>query len=238
MLNRDDHERKIRLDPSWLHRLSGEFEKHYMLELRDFLLAEKKAGKEIYPSGDNIFSALNHTPFDKIKVVIFGQDPYHGPNQAHGLCFSVLPGVPVPPSLINIYKEMNTDLGITPVNHGYLLPWAEQGVLLLNSVLTVERNKAGSHRNRGWETFTDRIARIIDSDHEGTAFILWGSYAQKKGAFIDRKKHLVINSPHPSPLSASRGFFGSRPFSQVNTWLEQRNRSPVVWRLPDKPSAT
>jgi len=238
MLNRDDHERKIRLDPSWLHRLSGEFEKHYMLELRDFLLAEKKAGKEIYPSGDNIFSALNHTPFDKIKVVIFGQDPYHGPNQAHGLCFSVLPGVPVPPSLINIYKEMNTDLGITPVNHGYLLPWAEQGVLLLNSVLTVERNKAASHRNRGWETFTDRIARIIDSDHEGTAFILWGSYAQKKGAFIDRKKHLVISSPHPSPLSASRGFFGSRPFSQVNTWLEQRNRSPVVWRLPDKPSAT
>ena len=231
-----EHERHVKLHPSWLSRLTDEFEKPYMGVLRDFLLAEKKAGKEIYPSGENIFSALNHTPFDKIKVVIFGQDPYHGPDQAHGLCFSVRPGVPVPPSLINIYKELATDLGIAPVGHGYLLSWAEQGVLLLNAVLTVERYKAASHRNRGWESFTDRIANIIDSEHEGAAFILWGSYAQKKGAFIDRDRHLVLSAPHPSPLSASRGFFGSRPFSQVNAWLENRGRTPVDWRLPELPS--
>lgn len=238
MIDYQGHERQVKLHPSWLSRLTDEFEKPYMDELRDFLFAEKKAGKEIHPSGENIFSALNHTPFDKIKVVIFGQDPYHGPNQAHGLCFSVRPGVPVPPSLINIYKEMATDLGIPPVRHGYLMSWAEQGVLLLNAVLTVERNRAASHRNRGWETFTDRIARIIDSEHEGAAFILWGSYAQKKGASIDRNKHLILSAPHPSPLSASRGFFGSRPFSQVNAWLENRGQSPVDWRLPDNPSAT
>jgi len=229
-------DRKVRLHPSWFNRLRDEFEKPYMEDLRSFLLAEKRAGKEIYPAGDNIFAALNHTPFDNVKVVIFGQDPYHGPGQAHGLCFSVLPGVRIPPSLINIYKEMNSDLGIPPVKHGYLLSWAEQGVLLLNSVLTVEKNRAASHKNRGWETFTDRIARIIDSEHEGTAFILWGSYAQKKGAFIDRKKHLVLNAPHPSPLSASRGFFGSRPFSNVNQWLEGRGIPPVNWQLPEQPS--
>lgn len=234
----DDHrqERKIKLDPSWNSRLSGEFEKPYMDELRDFLIAEKKAGKEIYPAGDDIFSALNHTPFDKIKVVIFGQDPYHGPDQAHGLCFSVRPGVRVPPSLINIYKEMNSDLGIQPVRHGYLISWAEQGVLLLNSVLTVEKNKAASHRNRGWESFTDRIARIIDTEHDGAAFILWGAYAQKKGAFIDRDKHLILSAPHPSPLSASRGFLGSRPFSKVNEWLISRGKTPVDWQLPSQPA--
>lgn len=234
----DDHgqERKVKLDPSWYSRLSGEFEKPYMDELRDFLIAEKKAGKEIYPAGDDIFSALNHTPFDKIKVVIFGQDPYHGPDQAHGLCFSVRPGVRVPPSLINIYKEMNSDLGIQPVRHGYLISWAEQGVLLLNSVLTVEKNKAASHRNRGWESFTDRIARIIDTEHDGAAFILWGAYAQKKGAFIDREKHLVLSAPHPSPLSASRGFLGSRPFSHVNEWLISRGKTPVDWQLPSQPA--
>ena len=238
MIDYQGHERQVKLHPSWLSRLTDEFEKPYMGELRDFLLTEKKAGKAIYPSGENIFAALNHTPFDKIKVVIFGQDPYHGPDQAHGLCFSVRPGVPVPPSLINIYKEMSTDLRITPVRHGYLMSWAEQGVLLLNAVLTVERNRAASHRNRGWETFTDRIARIIDSEHEGAAFILWGSYAQKKGASIDRNKHLVLSAPHPSPLSASRGFFGSRPFSQVNAWLENRGQTPVNWRLPDNPLAS
>ncbi|MCK5735151.1 MAG: uracil-DNA glycosylase, partial [Spirochaetaceae bacterium] len=211
--------RQVKLHPSWYSRLKDEFEKPYMKELKSFLIAEKKAGKEIYPSGDNIFAALNHTPFEDIKVVIFGQDPYHGPGQAHGLCFSVLPGVRIPPSLINIYKELETDLGIAPPRHGYLRDWAEQGVLLLNSVLTVEQNKAASHRNRGWETFTDRIARIIDSEHKGAAFILWGSYAQKKGSFIDRNKHLVLSAPHPSPLSSYRGFFGSRPFSKINQWL-------------------
>lgn len=235
MFDKQEQERRIKLDPSWLSKLSGEFEKPYMEELRAFLIAEKKAGKEIYPSGDNIFSALNHTPFENVKVVIFGQDPYHGPGQAHGLCFSVRPGVPVPPSLINIYREMNTDLGIQPVRHGYLISWAEQGVLLLNSVLTVEKNKAASHRNRGWESFTDRIARIIDAENDGAAFILWGAYAQKKGSFLDRNKHLVLSAPHPSPLSASRGFLGSRPFSQVNDWLISKGKSPIDWQLPAQP---
>lgn len=230
-----NNERTIKIHPSWLNRLSDEFEKPYMNNLRSFLLAEKHAGKEIYPAGDRIFAALNHTPFESIKVVILGQDPYHGPGQAHGLCFSVLPGVPVPPSLLNIYKELATDLGIPPANHGYLRSWAEQGVLMLNSVLTVERNKAASHRGQGWETFTDHIAHIIDAEHDGVAFILWGSYAQKKGAFIDRSKHLVLESPHPSPLSASRGFFGTSPFSKVNEWLERQGREPVDWTLPENP---
>ncbi len=206
-----------------------------MGELRDFLLAEKQKGKHIYPQGKDIFNALNSTPFSRVKVVILGQDPYHGPGQAHGLSFSVRPGVPPPPSLVNIYKELATDLGIPPASHGYLASWAEQGVLLLNSVLTVERNRAASHRNRGWEIFTDRVAREVDAGIDGAAFILWGSYAQKKGAFINRDRHLVITSPHPSPLSASRGFFGSRPFSRVNRWLEERGKTPVDWRLPPLP---
>ncbi len=227
--------RPVQLHSSWLSRLEDEFKAPYMQQLRSFLLEEKQKGKEIYPAGKNIFNALNSTPFNQVKVVILGQDPYHGPGQAHGLSFSVLPGVPVPPSLVNIYKELATDLGIPPASHGYLASWAEQGVLLLNSVLTVERNRAASHRNRGWETFTDRVVREVDAAQEGTAFILWGSYAQKKGAFIDRNRHLVLSAPHPSPLSASRGFFGSRPFSQVNSWLESRGRAPVNWRLPEKP---
>lgn len=227
--------RPVQLHSSWLSRLEDEFKAPYMQQLRSFLLEEKQKGKEIYPAGKNIFNALNSTPFNQVKVVILGQDPYHGPGQAHGLSFSVLPGVPVPPSLVNIYKELATDLGIPPASHGYLASWAEQGVLLLNSVLTVERNRAASHRNRGWETFTDRVVREVDAAQEGAAFILWGSYAQKKGAFIDRNRHLVLSAPHPSPLSASRGFFGSRPFSQVNSWLESRGRAPVNWRLPEKP---
>ena len=229
-------ERTVKLHPSWLDRLSSEFEKPYMEDLRAFLLREKQAGKEIYPPGEEIFAALNHTPFDSVKVVILGQDPYHGPGQAHGLCFSVRPDVPVPPSLLNIYKEMATDLGISPVSHGCLISWAHQGVLLLNSVLTVERNRAASHRNRGWESFTDKVVRIIDTELDGVAFILWGAYAQKKGAFIDTHKHLVLTAPHPSPLSASRGFFGTRPFSKVNKWLENRGMEPVDWRLPPNPS--
>lgn len=224
--------RVIRLHPQWLERLSGEFDKPYMSDLRQFLLTEKLAGKEIFPPGDEIFAALNHTPFDKVKVVIFGQDPYHGPGQAHGLCFSVRPGVALPPSLVNIYKERFADLGLPPSEHGFLTSWADQGVLLLNSVLTVECHMAASHKDRGWEQFTDKVARVIDAEHPGAAFILWGSYAQKKGAFINRDRHLVIESPHPSPLSASRGFFGSRPFSRVNEWLESHGQAPIDWNLP------
>jgi len=229
-----EEKREIKLHPQWLNRLSGEFEQSYMLKLRQFLLSEKRAGKRIFPAGPDIFAALNHTPFDRVKVVIFGQDPYHGPGQAHGLCFSVGPGVALPPSLANIYREMTADLGIPPANHGNLSCWAERGVLLLNSVLTVECHKAASHRNRGWERFTDRIAHIIDEEHPGAAFVLWGSYAQKKGEFINRSRHLVIESAHPSPLSASGGFFGSRPFSKVNTWLEGRGISPIDWSLPGR----
>lgn len=225
-------ERTINLHPSWLPGLSAEFDKPYMNDLRGFLLEEKQAGKEIYPPGGEIFTALNKTPFEDVKVVILGQDPYHGPGQAHGLCFSVQPGVRTPPSLMNIYKEMATDLGVPPASHGHLISWAGQGVLLLNSVLTVESHRAASHRNRGWEQFTDRIVHLIESEKEAVAFILWGAYAQKKGSFIDQSRHLVITSPHPSPLSASRGFFGSRPFSRVNTWLEEQGRVPINWRLP------
>ena len=223
---------RIKLHPSWLSRLEPEFHQPYMTELRQFLMEEKKAGKQVFPPGAEIFAALDETPFETVKVVILGQDPYHGPGQAHGLCFSVRPGVPAPPSLVNIYKEMATDLGIPPASHGHLVSWARQGVLLLNSVLTVESHRAASHRNRGWELFTDRIAHLIDSEKDAVAFILWGSYAQKKGAFINRDRHLVISSPHPSPLSASRGFFGSRPFSKVNSWLEEKGLEAVNWRLP------
>ena len=225
-------DKKVKIRPGWLGRLENEFEQPYMAELRQFLVEEKQAGKQIYPPGSEIFTALNETPFEDVKVVILGQDPYHGPGQAHGLCFSVQPGVPAPPSLMNIYKEMATDLGIPPASHGHLISWARQGVLLLNSVLTVESHRAASHRNRGWEIFTDRIVHIIDAEKESVAFILWGAYAQKKGAFIDRNRHLVITSPHPSPLSASRGFLGSRPFSKVNHWLEEKGQQPVNWRLP------
>ncbi len=224
---------RIKLHPSWLSRLEDEFDQPYMKELRQFLVDEKKHGKEIYPPGAEIFAALDETPFDNVKVVILGQDPYHGPGQAHGLCFSVRPGVPAPPSLVNIYKEMATDIGVPPASHGHLISWARQGVLLLNSVLTVESHQAASHRNRGWEQFTDRVIHLLDAEKEAAAFILWGSYAQKKGAFIDRSRHLVLSSPHPSPLSASRGFFGSRPFSRVNAWLEEKGIDPVEWRLPE-----
>ncbi len=222
----------INLHPSWLSRLSGEFEKNYMKKLKRFLLQEKKAGKEIYPPGDKIFSALNNTPFDEVKVVILGQDPYHGPQQANGLSFSVQPGIRIPPSLVNIYTELSTDLGIPPASHGCLTSWARQGVLLLNSVLTVEKNRAASHKGCGWEEFTDTIIRIVDAEKKSVVFILWGSYAQAKGVFINRSRHLVISSPHPSPFSAARGFFGNRPFSRANQWLEEKGLSAVDWALP------
>ena len=232
----DSEKREIKLHPQWLSRLEGEFSKDYMISLRQFLIDEKRKGKEIYPSGENIFAALNSTPFSSVKVVILGQDPYHGPGQAHGLSFSVLPGVAPPPSLINIYKELYSDLGIPPARHGYLMSWAKQGVLLLNAVLTVEKHKAASHRNRGWEIFTDRVVSIINEEHPGAVFILWGSYAQKKGLFINRSKHLVLTAPHPSPLSASRGFFGTKPFSTANSWLVQKGMEAIDWRLPDNPA--
>lgn len=224
---------QVCLDAGWKKLLIDEFRSPYMQNLKQFLTVEKKAQKQIFPKGSQYFAALDLTPFEKVKVVILGQDPYHGPGQAHGLCFSVQPGVRPPPSLVNIYKEMKADLNIDAPNHGFLVPWAQQGVLLLNSVLTVECHKPASHQNRGWEKFTDQIIRRLNDEREGIAFLLWGSYAQKKGAFIDRKRHLVIESPHPSPLSAHRGFFGSRPFSKINAYLEGQGQSPIDWRLPN-----
>ncbi|GHB10603.1 uracil-DNA glycosylase [Salinicola rhizosphaerae] len=220
------------LPESWNHHLGEEFDSAYMRDLRGFLAAEKAAHKIIYPHSSNWFRAFELTPLDEVRVVILGQDPYHGPNQAHGLCFSVRPGVPTPPSLQNIYKELAVDVGTTPVGHGFLEQWARQGVMLLNSVLTVEQGNAGSHRNRGWETFTDRAIQVINEQCEGVVFLLWGSYAQKKANFVDRQKHLVLHAPHPSPLSAHRGFFGQRHFSQANAFLASRERGEIDWQLP------
>jgi uracil-DNA glycosylase len=221
----------IKLDPEWLQLLQSEFDAPYMQKLRAFLAAEKAAGKVIYPPGALWFNALNHTPFSKVKVVILGQDPYHGPHQAHGLCFSVMEGVPPPPSLLNIFAEIKRDLGIEQPSHGNLTAWADQGVLLLNAVLTVEQGKAGAHQGKGWETFTDRIVALLNEKREHLVFLLWGSYAQKKGALIDRKKHLVLSSPHPSPLSAYRGFIGNAHFSQVNAYLEKHGLGTINWQL-------
>ena len=223
---------KIRLEASWKQRLLLEFSQPYMQQLKAFLKNEKQAGRSIYPQGCEYFRALELTPFEQVKVVVIGQDPYHGPGQAHGLSFSVQPGVTVPPSLVNIYKELENDVGIKPVSHGFLESWSKQGVLLLNSVLTVEHKQAASHQGKGWEEFTDAIIRELNQAREHIVFILWGSYAQKKGAFINTQKHCVIKSSHPSPLSSYRGFFGSRPFSKANTYLEQHGISPICWQLP------
>ncbi|WP_299592010.1 uracil-DNA glycosylase [uncultured Microbulbifer sp.] len=222
----------IKIHPSWYSVLESEFSSPYMGELRAFLRQEKQSGKNIFPPAGQIFNAFNSTLFDQVKVVILGQDPYHGPGQAHGLCFSVMPGVRVPPSLKNIYKELHSDLGVEVPEHGCLQPWAEQGVLLLNATLTVEEGKAGAHQGRGWEQFTDAAVHALAEQREGLVFILWGSYAQKKGSFIDRHRHLVLKGPHPSPLSAHRGFFGTRPFSQANAYLQQRGEVPIDWALP------
>jgi uracil-DNA glycosylase len=224
---------KIQLEPSWKARLLPEFSKEYMHDLRDFLKREAKAKKTIFPRGSEYFAAMNHTPFEKVKVVIIGQDPYHGLNQAHGLCFSVRPGVVIPPSLQNIYKELKTDVGFTPPKHGNLQAWADQGVLLLNATLSVESGKAGSHQKKGWEQFTDAVIDHLNREREGLVFVLWGSYAQKKGEFIDRKKHLVLAGPHPSPLSAHRGFFGCRHFSKINDYLKSQGKAPIDWQLPE-----
>ena len=220
----------IRIEDSWKTRLAAQFAADHMAALSQFLRAEKAAGKRIYPPGGQIFRAFDLTPFEQVKVVILGQDPYHGPEQAHGLSFSVGPGVAPPPSLQNIYKELAGDLGIAHPGHGNLESWARQGVLLLNSCLTVEDGRAGSHQGKGWERFTDAVIAALNQEHKGLAFILWGRKAQDKGASIDRDRHLVITSVHPSPLSAHNGFFGSRPFSRTNDYLAAQGKSPIDWQ--------
>jgi len=221
--------REIQLEPGWKARLEPEFNQDYMQNLRSFLLKRKQQGAVIFPPGPLIFNALNSTPFEQVRVVILGQDPYHGPGQAHGLCFSVPEGIAPPPSLVNIYKELEMEFGKTPPAGGNLQSWAEQGVLLLNAVLTVERGQAGSHQGKGWETFTDRVVAALNDGKEGLVFMLWGSYALKKGGAIDRDRHLVLTAPHPSPLSAHRGFFGCGHFSRANDYLRQRGSEPVRW---------
>lgn len=226
---------EVRLEDSWKAVLGAEFSRPYMGELKAFLQREKADGKHIFPKGSEYFRALDLTPLDEVKVVILGQDPYHGAGQAHGLCFSVQPGVRIPPSLVNIYKEMQSDLGIPPARHGFLEHWARQGVLLLNSVLTVEEARAASHQGQGWEQFTDAVIRAVNEECEHVVFMLWGSYAQKKAAFVDRSRHLVLKAPHPSPLSAHNGFFGSRHFSQANDYLTAQGRNAIEWQLPETP---
>ena len=231
---------RVRLDASWKQALAAEFEAAYMQKLRAFLLAERQARRVVYPKGSEIFAALDATPLGGVKVVIIGQDPYHGPNQAHGLSFSVRPGVALPPSLVNIFQEINTDMadddvpcgrhdGSVPPGRGCLVPWARQGVLLLNAVLTAAAGRAGAHQGRGWETFTDRIVEVVNRDRDHVVFMLWGSYAQKKGAAVARSRHLVLVAPHPSPLSAHRGFFGCRHFSKANRYLVEHGIMPIDW---------
>lgn len=222
----------VKLHDSWRTPLAPLFASPVMAKLKAFLLAEKAAGKAIYPPGSEWFRALDLTPLDKVRVVILGQDPYHGPGQAHGLAFSVRPGVRVPPSLANIYKELQSDLGIPPARHGFLEHWARQGVLLLNTALTVEQGQPASHKGRGWEAFTDAVIRLVDARERPCAFLLWGSHAQAKAAHVDATRHLVLKAPHPSPLSAHNGFFGCRHFSRTNQWLQAQELSPIDWALP------
>lgn len=227
----------IRLHPSWLEPLRTEFDSPYMHALKTFLGEEKKAGKRIFPRGGDWFRALDLTPLEEVRVVILGQDPYHGEGQAHGLCFSVRPDVRTPPSLVNIYKELESDLGIPRARHGFLEHWAKQGVLLLNAVLTVEMGMAASHQGRGWERFTDAVISLVNMRPEPVICMLWGSHAQKKAAFVDSidkgGRHLVLKAPHPSPLSAHNGFFGCRHFSRANAFLKERGLKPIDWQLPE-----
>jgi uracil-DNA glycosylase len=220
-----------KLENSWMKRIGLEFQKNYMLQLEEFLEKRRQTKVPIFPETQNIFKALNSTAFDHVKVVILGQDPYHGPGQAHGLSFSVPRGVQKPPSLQNIFKELHQDLGLPIPETGDLLHWAQQGVLLLNSVLTVEDGKPGSHQNQGWEKFTDKIVEVLNDERQHLVFILWGAYSQKKGVIINSEKHLVLKSAHPSPLSSYRGFFGSRPFSKTNEYLVKTHQSPIDWSL-------
>lgn len=224
-------QKKIDLHPSWLTHLEPEFQRPYMQHLKAFLVQQKQQGKVIYPESKNIFNAFNTTPLERVKVVIIGQDPYHGPGQAHGLCFSVKPGVPAPPSLKNIFKELERDLNMPVPSHGCLQSWAEQGVLLLNATLTVEQGRAGSHQGKGWEEFTDSAIQLVNEHCSGVVFLLWGSYAQKKGQWVDPHKHLILRSPHPSPLSAHRGFIGNGHFSNANAYLQQQGKTPIDWRI-------
>ena len=222
------------LEPSWKARVGDWFAREDMRALSAFLRQRKAAGVRIYPPGPRIFAAFDATPFDAVKVVVLGQDPYHGHGQAHGLCFAVPPGVPVPPSLRNMYKELERDLGIAPPDHGWLMPWARQGVLLLNAVLTVEEGRAGSHQGRGWEGFTDHVVDVLNREREGLVFMLWGSYAQAKGKVIDAQRHRVLRTTHPSPLSAHRGFLGCGHFSAANQYLARRGVAPIDWVLPPR----
>ncbi|WP_137889332.1 uracil-DNA glycosylase [Pseudomonas sp. 2FE] len=224
---------RIKLEAGWKNALREEFDKPYMRELSEFLRDEAAAGKEIYPPRPLIFNALNLTPLDQVKVVIIGQDPYHGPGQAHGLCFSVQPGVAPPPSLLNIYKELKRDQNIEIAQHGCLQSWAEQGVLLLNTSLTVERALAGSHASKGWQLFTDKVIEVVGAHQSRLVFLLWGAHAQKKESLIDPTKHLILRSPHPSPLSAHRGFIGNGHFGRTNKFLVQYGLKPIDWRLPE-----
>ncbi len=231
----------VKLHPSWLAPLAVEFAQPYMRVLKDFLLAEKAAGERIFPKGSEWFRALDLTPLGQVRVVVLGQDPYHGPGQAHGLCFSVQPGVPIPPSLVNIYKELRADLDIAPARHGFLEHWAQQGVLLLNSVLTVRMGQAASHRDKGWERFTDAAIAQVNRQADPVVFLLWGAYAQRKASLVDSietgGRHLVLKAPHPSPLSAHNGFFGCRHFSKANAFLESRGLKPIDWQLPEAAQA-
>lgn len=218
----------VKIEPSWKEVLKEEFEKPYFVDLVDFVKSEYKT-LTVYPPGNRIFSAFDYTPFDEVKVVIIGQDPYHGPNQANGLCFSVADGVRQPPSLQNIFKELNNDLGVPVPVSGNLERWAKQGVMLLNATLTVRASQAGSHQNKGWEMFTDTVIRNLSEKKENLVFILWGAYAQKKGSIIDTTKHSVIKSTHPSPFSVHNGFFGSKPFSKTNEYLRRANQQEIIW---------
>ena len=222
----------VDIEPSWLKVLAGEFDKNYMSDLRKFLQQEKETGHTVYPRNAEIFNAFKHTPFDQVKVVILGQDPYHGPNQAHGLSFSVQKGVAIPRSLDNIYKELATDIpGFVKPSHGNLESWAKQGVLLLNATLTVRAHTAASHQRKGWEMFTDEVIRKLSELRKGIVFILWGSYAQSKIPLIDQSNHYIIKSVHPSPLSVERGFWGSKPFSKANAFLEKEGKEPIDWQI-------
>ena len=224
---------EVKLRQEWLDLIGDEFDKPYMRELSAFLRAERAAGNVVYPPGSAVFSALEATPPEHVRVVILGQDPYHGPNQAHGLCFSVQRGQTIPPSLRNIYQELIRDLAIAAPKHGYLMHWARQGVLLLNTVLTVQAGQAGSHQNRGWEIFTDAVIKAVNDDPAPKVFLLWGAQAKKKGADIDTTRHLVLTAPHPSPLSAHRGFIGCGHFGKANAFLERHQRGSIDWSVPD-----
>ena len=227
---------EIKLEPSWLKVLTAEFEKPYFKSLKLFLASETKSGTPVYPPPDQIFRAFEHCPLESLKVVILGQDPYHGPGQAHGLSFSVNPGIKAPPSLKNIYKELSTDLGLAIPNHGCLEAWARQGVLLLNSTLTVQHKSPASHQRRGWEVFTDEVMKTISNQKTHVVFLLWGNFARSKKSLIDTQKHLVLEAAHPSPFSAHNGFFGCQHFSKTNTYLSKHKKTPIDWRLPVIPT--